>query len=94
MSNAQAIYDAMEAAGIPNEGPLPKVTESSDNGITTVTLHEAGFFPMMPQHIQVLIEDFLKHFFGERLQRMYLQPCETNSTHPKDKCTLNLQLAA
>jgi hypothetical protein len=94
MSNAQALYDAMEAAGIPNMGELPKVTESSHNGVTTVTLHEAGFFPMMPQHIQELIKDFLQHFFGERLQSMYLQPCEGDPVHPKDQCVLCLDLAA
>ena len=94
MSNAQAIYDAMEAAGIPNQGDLPQVTESSQNGTTTVVLHEAGFFPMMPQHVQELVRDFLNHFFGTRLQKMYLVPNETDSTHPKDQFTLRLDLAA
>jgi hypothetical protein len=94
MSNAQAIYNAMEAAGIPNKGDLPQVTETSHNGVTTVVLHEAGFFPMMPQSVQELVFDFLKHFFGARLQRMYLQPSKVEVNHPKDQFTLCLDLAA
>lgn len=93
MSDMQRVRDAIEAAGLQStsDGSGPMYNDKRANGQRRIKLQEAGFLAVIPLHMQWLIHDYLKFFFGERLVKMYLTKHE-DAWYPQHRFSLNVVL--
>ena len=79
-NDTQRLRDAIEAAGLQSSGGSgPIYNDMRKDGTRRLKLAEAGYFPVMPLSVQWNIRDNLDFFFGDRLEKVYLQhngsPC-------------------
>jgi hypothetical protein len=74
MSDTQRVRDAIEAAGLQNNGGSGPMYNDKRKDGRRIKLLEAGYFANLPLHVQWLIHDYMVLFFGERFKGMKLKP--------------------